>query len=244
MDDLEQRIQNLEQEVVRLSAHTGGFSTDNLLFRHPAWPAALALAAIVSGVFGLGLPQHYYQPLFAVLALVLAYHRRFWVLPQNHWRWPLLLLNFVLLSLCFKLLIGGGITYPLDWLKTPILTKTPLPADSSWYENVIPKFKLEWQAIPDVSNWSLNLSKVQALLLLATLGGALFRFQPFASYVALVLLIASIPSLIQFHWDWVVIFLILTGITFYIQSNLKLTSLRRKPETDETTESSSTDSDR
>ena len=68
------------------------------------------------------------------------------------------------------MLIGGGITYPLDWLKTPILTKTPIPADSSWYENVIPKLQLEWQAIPDVSNWSLNLSKVQALLLLATLG--------------------------------------------------------------------------
>lgn len=235
MDNLEQRIQNLEQEVVRLSARAGDLPSDNLLFNHPGWPAGLAVAAIVSGVFGLGLPQHYYQPLFAALTLVLAYHRRFWILPQNYWRWPMLLLNFVLLCLCYKLLIGGGITYPLDWLKTPILTRTPAPTDSTWYENVIPKLTLQWQAIPDVSNWGVNLSKVQALLLLATLAGALFRFQPFASYVALVLLITSIPSLIQFHWDWVVIFLILTGITFYIQSNLKITSLQHKPGTNEIT---------
>ena len=220
--ELEQRIQSLEQEVVRLSAETGRTPTDSILFHHPGWPAVLAIIAIVSGVFGLGLPQHYYQPLFALLTLLLAYHRRFWVLPESHWRWPLVLLNFALLCLFYKLLIGGGITYPLDWIKTPVVSREQLPADSSWYQQVIPKFKLEWKAIPDVSNWSLNLAKVQALVLIATLAGALFRFQPFASYAALVLLLVSIPSMVKFHWDWVVIFLILTGATFYVQSNLRI----------------------
>lgn len=243
MDNLEQRIQHLEQEVVRLSAEAGRPPGDNLLFQHPAWPALLAIAAIVCGVFGLGLPQHYYQPLFAVLTLVLAYHRRFWMMPESGWRWPLVILNFFVLCLVFKLLIGGGITYPLDWLKTPVLSKVPVPDGTPWYKDLVPKFQLQWEAIPDVSNWSLNLSKVQALILLATLGGALFRFQPFASYAALVLLVASIPSLIQFHWDWVVIFLILTGITFYIQSNLKLSRLRRKPDSTAPASPSSTDSD-
>ncbi len=235
MEDETDRLRQLENRIGQLEQQLGAQNkTDriqarqaNLLFRHPGWPLGLGLLAIVSGFYGLGPPQHFYQPLFAFLTLLLAYHRGFWVLPADHWRWPLVILNFLLLSLLYKLLISGGVSYPLDWLKTPIITREVLPADSAWYKQLIPDFSLVWKPIPDVSNWGINLGKIQALILLATLAGALFRFQPFASYTAFALILVSIPGLIKFHWDWVMLFLILTGVVFYIQANMQS---RSKPE--------------
>jgi len=208
---LEARITELEQ---RLAVTVVRGQPPGL---HPGWPLGLGLAALILGYLGLGLPQHYYQPLFAALFLLLAYHRglfRFYVLP---WRWPLVVLNFMLLMLMFKLLLGGGLSYPFDWLKVPTMQQLP-QADESWTQKYIPHYQMVWEGIPGISDWYVNITKFQSMLLIATLIGALFRFQPFASLTALALLVISFPSYLAFNWDYVLLFLVLGGSTIYLQS--------------------------
>lgn len=213
---IEERLHEVEQRLARLEPRTkpGAFSL------HPLGAFVLGLAALTFGYLGLGLPQHYYQVLFAALLVLLLYHRRFLLMPQGGWRWPQLMLNFVLLCLLFKLLIGGGMAYPFDWLKAPALSKTPPPGDGSWYSRLVPDYTVQWQGIPAVSGWSVDLTKIQTLLLIATLAGALFRFQPFTSLTALALLIISIPTYLAFNWDWVILFLVIGSVSLYLQSRV------------------------
>lgn len=184
---------------------------------HPLWPLGLGLIALVLGYLGLGLPQHYYQPLFAGLFLLLAYHRGFFRLYPQPWRWPLVVMNFLLLLLLFKLLLGGGLSYPFEWLKVPTLQQIP-PVDDNWAQKYIPRFQMVWEGVPGVSDWYINITKFQSMLLIATLVGALFRFQPFASLTALALLVISFPSYLAFNWDYVLLFLVIGGAAIYLQS--------------------------
>ena len=214
--DLEERIQKLEERLSLLGAWTvqGGPSL------HPAAAFLPGLVALVFGFFGLGLPQHYYHFLFAALLLALFYHRGFLLPAKGRWRWPQILVNFVVLCLFFKLLIGGGTQHPFDWLKTPAISKVPSAGEGPWYNRMVPDFTVQWQSIPHVSDWSVDLTKIQTILLIATLAGALFRFQPFTSVTALALLIISVPVYLQFNWDWVVLFLVLGSVSLYLQTRV------------------------
>lgn len=217
---LEERIKRLEDCLGLLTSLTNQKAVNTATPHHPAWPMSLGLLALGCGYVGLGLPQHYYQPLFAGLLLLLAYHRGSWVMFGGGWRWPLVLINFLVLCLLFKLLIGGGTNYPFDWLKVPTITSVPPAEDSPWYSRLLPEFVVKWRDIPLVSEWNVDMTKIQTLLLTATLAGALFRFQPFASLTALILLIISIPSFMMFNWDWVILFLILGAASIYLQSRI------------------------
>jgi hypothetical protein len=66
------RLKSLEARMTRFeAAHTAAAPTPGeILTLHPAWPAGLGLIALAIGYLGLGLPQHYYQPLFAALFLL------------------------------------------------------------------------------------------------------------------------------------------------------------------------------
>jgi hypothetical protein len=222
-----EEVRRLEQRVTRLekalATSLRPAATAAPLRLHPLVPFLLGFVVLTCGYLGLGLPQHYYQPLFAGLVLALAYHRRFWSLASDPWRWPLVATNFLILCLFFKLVIGGGTRYPLDWLRVPALTKTPLAEGGPWYEHVFPRFDIEWQAIPAVTDLSVDITMIQTMLLIATLAGALFRFQPFASLTAVLLLVISIPTFLGFNWDWVVLFLVFGGIALYLQTG-ELTS--------------------
>jgi hypothetical protein len=209
---LEARIHQLEQ---RQATATDRGLPPGL---HPGWPLGLGLAALTIGYLGLGLPQHYYQPLFAVLFLLLAYHRGFFRFYAQPWRWPLVVLNFLLLLLMFKLLLGGGLSYPFEWLKVPTMQQLP-PADDTWSQKLLPHYEMVWEGVPGISDWYVNITKFQSMLLIATLIGALFRFQPFASLTALALLVISFPSYLAFNWDYVVLFLVMGGTTIYMQSS-------------------------
>jgi hypothetical protein len=216
----ERRFQEIEARLARLEARAPVPSPSLALpdRLHPAWALALSVGALGCGYFGLGLPQHYYQPLFALLFLLLGYHRGFFRPAPGAWRWPQVAANFLLLALLFKLLLGGGLQYPFDWLKVPAFIQSPEAGDGSWYKKLLPDYQLTWQGVPGVSDWYINMTKIQSLLLVATLAGALFRFQPFASFTALVLLLVSFPSYLGFHWDWVILFLVLGGAALYLQS--------------------------
>lgn len=220
MTEPDDRLQQLEARLARLEHRLAapGPGHPGAPGLHPATPLAIGLAALALGYLGLGLPQHYYQPLFALLFLLLAYHRGVLRLYPRPWRWPLALLNLALLLLIFKLLLGGGLSYPFDWLKVPTLQSVP-PLDDSWTQKYLPHYQMTWEGIPGVSDWYVNISKIQSMLLIATLIGSLFRFQPFASLTALALLLVSFPSYLAFDWDYVVLFLVAGGAAIYLQSN-------------------------
>lgn len=185
---------------------------------HPAWAVATGIAALVCGYIGMGLPQHYYQPLFALLLMLLAVRHGHIVLPCDGWRWPLAITQFLVLCLLFKLLIGGGVSHPLAWLKIPAIELAPAAEDSSWYERMVPDVNVTFKGIANLSDWAIDITKLQTLFLVATLLGAVVQFQPFASLTAVALLVVSIPTLSSFNWDWVLIFLILGGAAFYLRS--------------------------
>lgn len=215
MQELESRLARLEARLPQIATATAYPAAAGL---HPVGPLVLGLAALGLGYLGLGLPQHYYQPLFAALFLLLAYHRGLFRLYPQPWRWPMVLLNLALLLLVFKLLLGGGLSYPFEWLKVPTMQQLP-PADDSWTQKYLPHYQMMWQGIPGVSDWYVNITRIQSMLLIATLIGSLFRFQPFASLTALALLVVSFPSYLVFNWDYVLLFLVLGGAAIYLQSN-------------------------
>lgn len=214
MIELEKRVRNLEEQA----GLTGGGKLPGAPSFHPAWPFALGLAALALGYLGLGYPQHYYQFIFSGLLLLLLYHRRFLLLPRGKWAWPQILVNFLLLCLLFKLLIGGGISHPFDWFKVPAITKAPSPGGQPWYSPLVPDYTVQWQAIPALAQWSIDITRIQTFLLLAVFAGALFRFEPFTSITALVLLIVSLPAYLRFNWDWVVWFIIAGSVSIYLQA--------------------------
>jgi len=72
--------------------------------------------------------------------------------------------------------------------------------------------------VPGVSDWNVDIPKIQSMLLIATLIGALFRFQPFASLTALALLLVSAPSYLAFEWEFMLLFLVIGGAAIYLQN--------------------------
>ena len=186
----------------------------------------IAMGGVTLGIgyLGIGLPQHYYQPLFAALTLVILYRHKKLLPGTGAQRWILVLINFSIFCLLYKLMIGGGVSHPFDWLKVPSFsTGTALP-EVPWHEKIIPDIKVEMRPIPEISDWSIDITKIQTLLLLSTLAGAVFRFQPFASLTALILILVSIPTFAAFDWDWVILFLIGSGVNFYLQSPIETAS--------------------
>lgn len=214
IDDLERRLNRLEQQFGRLQR---GFLPVSV---HPAWPLMLGIAGVVFGFLGVGSPGHYYHALFSVLLLLLLYHRqRLLIMPRN-WKWPLVIVNFVLLCLLLQFLIGGGITYPFDWIKVPVIHDASSSQEKSWYSAFVPDFRVQWQAIPGLGEWEIDITKIQTFLLITVLAGALFRFEPFTSIAALTLLIISLPAYLRFNWDWIVPFLAAAGVCLYLQTDI------------------------
>jgi hypothetical protein len=211
---LAQRVLRLEERLDRLQGVSAGVGPAP----HPAWPLALGCIAAVFGYLGMGAPMHPYQYLFSGLLLLLAYHRGSLRLPKGGWQWPQIAVNFLALSQFFMIVLGGGVRHPLAWFKTPAVVKETPPDSGSWYRAFVPDYTVQWHSIPGFSDWSVDITKVQAFLLLATLAGALFRFSGFASITALALLIISIPVYLSFTWDWVVLFLVCGSVSLYLQS--------------------------
>jgi len=216
-DDMERRIRAIEERLDHIEAKP----PENLPFLHPLWAFALSGISIILGCLALGYPEHYYQFLFSALLLIVLYHRGFLRFASGHWRWPQIVLNFFLLCLFFKFLIGGGLAYPFDWVKLPVITKIPPPSDPSWYSSFIPDYTVQWQGIPKLAAWSIDITKIQTIFLFATFVGALFRFEPFTSISAMALLLISMPVFLRYNWDWMVLFLVLGSISIFIQSRVR-----------------------
>ena len=209
--ELERRIQRIEEH---LAFQGSGEKAGPRL--HPLWAFALGLAALALGYLGLGYPQHYYQILFAVLVTLLLYHRGILIQAPGGWKWPQIVINLLILCLLFKLLIGGGIAHPFDWVKLPSVAKVPPSGEQSWYS--LPDYSVQWLAIPTLAEWSIDVTRIQTLLFVITFAGALFRFEPFTSITALVLLIVSLPAYLRYDWNQVILFLIAGSVSIYLQA--------------------------
>ena len=211
---ISRRLLLLEERLDRLEGGYAGGGPGP----HPAWPLALGCIAAAFGYLGMGVPMHPYQYLFSCLLLLLAYHRGSLRLSHGYWRWPQAAVNFAVLSQFFMIVLGGGVRHPLAWFKAPAVIKDVPPDSGSWYRALVPDYTVQWHGIPGFSDWSVDITKVQAFLLIATLAGSLFRFSGFASITALALLIVSIPVYLSFTWDWVVLFLVCCSLSLYLQS--------------------------
>lgn len=212
---LAERLARVEERLDRIE---GGGSRGGRPAVHPAWPLTLGCIAAAFGYLGMGVPEHPYPYLFAGLLLLLAYHRGSLRAVKGYWQWPQVAVNFTIVSLFFMIVLGGGVRHPLAWFKAPAVIKNAPTDNASWYRAVVPDYALQWHTIPGLSDWSVDVTKVQAFLLIATLAGALFRFQGFASITALALLVISIPVYLSFTWDWVMLFLVCGSVSLYLQA--------------------------
>ena len=209
-----ERLLRLEERMDRIERSGAADRPPTL----PVWALLLGVSAAACGIVGMGAPKHPYQYLFSGLLLLLFYHQRGLVLAAGRIRWPLVLLNFTNIALFFLIVLGGGVRRPFNWLRSPGFVRNA-PADGgSWYGGLVPDYSVQWRDIPGVSDWALDITKVQVFLLIATMIGALFRIQGFTSVTALALLIFSIPLYLTFNWDWVVPFLVLASASLYLQS--------------------------
>lgn len=213
------RLEQLEARITLLERSLA-ISKPVLSGCRPMWPAALLVMACLFGFYGLGLPNHYYQPIFALLVCALFYHREFLSLYENSWRWLLATLNLAVMSLFFRLIIGGGEARPFAWIKIPSLEKQQPKEGSGWFDSLSPDYDLVWREAA-TADWSVNITQIQTILLLATLIGGLFRFQPFASFTAILLLVVSVPAFLIYDWNWVILFLITGSTGLYLQTGLQ-----------------------
>ncbi|MFA5073095.1 MAG: hypothetical protein WC539_04285 [Nitrospirota bacterium] len=213
--DLEKRIAVLEEKIscTEMPSQKPGF--------HPLWAMSLTIGSLLLAFYATGFPRHYYPVLFGLLLLLLLYHRGILKPSPGLWRWPQIIVNGLLFCMFFHFLIGGGITHPFEWLKLPVLTKAEPQTDASWYSWLMPDYSVQWQGIPKVSEWSIDLTKIQTFLLLAAFAGGLFRFEPFTSIAVITLLLVSLPAYLRYQWDTVFWFLILGSVSIYIQSTIK-----------------------
>jgi hypothetical protein len=218
-DETPTQLELLEQRVAQLEMQLGTRSKAAEFSYSPLWPALLICMAIGFGFLGIGIPNHFYQPVFAVLVSALLYHRELISLYESAWRWIMVTLNLLVMTLFFRLIIGGGEARPFAWLKLPGLEKQPAEDDASWLDKMAPDYDLVWREAA-TADWSFNITQIQTVLLLATLIGGLFRFQPFASIAAIVLLLVSVPAFLIYDWNWVILFMITGSTGLYLQTQL------------------------
>ena len=208
----------LEQRVARIEGKLGWRRNQFQLSTSIARiSVVVSILALVFGLLGLGMPNHFYQVVLAILAVWLGYHREWFIAPREKVYWILAPLNAAVLSILFQLVIGSGKRFPFFWALYPTLEKTPRGQKEGWTD-VVPDIALAWQTSA-LADWSIDLTIIQTFLLLITLIGALFDFQPFISLTAILLILVSIPALVGFAWPWVFPAMIAGGIAIYLQSS-------------------------
>lgn len=218
MEDNKQAINlSLEERVARLEGAMG-WTHERVALKNSFFIASVGLLILAAFAFqeGLGLPNHYYQFVFAALTVALCYHRGWFALPARKSHWMIAIFNAIVLTLTFKLLIGLGEARPFSWIKAPTISSEQEADENKWVPS-IPKVEFSWEQT-DLGSWTIDFTVIQTFLLILTLIAALFDFQPFASMTAFLLILLSVPALLGFSWPWVFWGIIFSSIAFYLQT--------------------------
>lgn len=178
---------------------------------------ALLGFSVLSAYLGMGLPNHPYQIGLAAIALGVAVDRKWLPAPKKPMDFVTLGLNVFCVSMVSKIFIGGGVRAPFAWLQIPTLDATL----GTW----LPKVGVQWVSLP-LSAWQVDLTQVQSYLVIVTAVAAWLRFQPFASLTLLLLILASLPSYIDFDWNWCLPAMAVACVSFYSQSRAAQSRLR------------------
>jgi hypothetical protein len=163
---------------------------------------------------GYGLPNHYYPLLISLLICACLYHKRIWDLPQSKLKWVFPLLNVLLLMMHLKLFLGAGTLHPFAWMKWPNVAWV---AGEKWS---IGGPQLHWEP-SQLALWEVDVTQVQTFLLVAAIVGVAVKFQPFTSWIVLLMVLLAIPTLVIYRWDFVFPSLLLTLVIFYLQADAK-----------------------
>ena len=216
---MENQTLSLEERVARLEGALGWISSPPPL--EPVLTAgalALSTGAAYCAFEGLGLPNHYYQWVLGFLTVFLMYHRGWLRKGKGPWLYVLGLVNAVQVSMIFKLFIGSGFRKPFSWFHYPALGQRT--TEGKWWE-MMPDLSMMWQPTP-LAAWEIDLTLIQTFLLIVTLVGALFRFQPFVSLTAIFLILVSIPAFSEFQWSFVFPAVVLSALSLYLQARTSM----------------------
>jgi len=186
----------------------------------------LSLLFLSAGAYcafiGLGLPNHPYQWAAGALFTFLAFQRGWFRWPQKAFFWALALVDLYVVSSITKLFIGSGRQFPFQWLRYP-----EFGVDRT---GLVPTPQLLWQPY-SFAGLEVDLTAVQTFLMGLVVLGRFLRLQGFTSWMAFLLLLASIPALLTFQWSWVFPALALMGLGLYFHSaqfnSLSLTTVTK-----------------
>lgn len=206
LDSIEARLAHLEASRHRVPSAPLDPATFRLGLALSAAGAALAWR-------GLGPPNHVYPVAVGICVTLIAYHRGWLRRPSAPAQGIVAAANALGLSLVFKLLLGGGTRHPLFWARLPWVRAER--AQGEWWK-VFPAWQLSWEPT-GLSEWSVDLTVIQAFLVVLVLVGSLLRVQLFASLVAFLLVVLSLPALTEFDWAWVFPALLLVSAGWYVQ---------------------------
>lgn len=205
----------IEERIARLEGALGIGFEQRILSRTLEGVAALFVCAgIATAYLGVGFPNHYYQPVFALLCLGLGYHREWILFSGTAFSYLLAFGNLCIATAVMKIFLGAGFVQPFAWIRVPDVQAA---RDVEGVARFVPQFSLHWTEV-SLSQVSIDLTVIQTFLLIISLIGGFFGFQPFASLTAFVLVLLSIPALLAFNWTWVLPTLIIAAVGLYLQT--------------------------
>lgn len=197
--DFHVRLGRLESQIERASKEAADSWIEDLV------ELAAAMVALACCYQGVGSPNHYYQYLFGTITVFCLYHRGTLPFPHKIHDWALLLINILLTSMLYKIIIGGGEPRPLAWLSYPTI------------EGGVTSFKISWAAA-SASGWVLPLTSIQSFFLVISLFAVMVELSLLAGLTTFILTLLAVPSLFSFNWDWTLPGLVLGLFSLYIQS--------------------------
>lgn len=204
-DKNELSLECLTERIERLEHKFGSsalINRDESISQFALIPLMLGSTALLW--FGVGNPNHYYQPIFALAAILVAYVRNGIKEKFDFQTIVLTLCDLAFVTLALKVVIGGGDPHPFFWAKFPVLS------------GGLTDFELSWIESP-VSEFTIPLTVIQSFFVLLVFIGCLTQLDLLAALGAFVLGLIAVPQLVAFNWEVALLGLILGCVGLFLQ---------------------------
>lgn len=205
-------LEELSKRVAQLEGK-GSLGGSPLNDTQAVWASGLLGAGALCLLFlGVGLPNHPYQLLGAGAIGAVGYVKGRGRNDSPAWRGVLALLNFALVALVLKLVIGGGIRRPFFWAELPQLGVEK--GGTTWLP--LPQWRLQW--IPtQLAEWEVDLTRFQSAVLALGFAAHLFRIQPLFTLATVVLSVCALPFVFSYDWNYLFPGIVLATLAIYLQ---------------------------